>query len=93
MSSFVDPKSPLDPEIVAKGSMIACLAQGALATLGPKVSNSQYGLSDEINDDVQQYHVSNNRAQTKHLSSTIMYLLTRYMFVQFHALYLSNSYL
>lgn len=63
------PKSPLDPEIVAKGSTIACLAQGAMATLGPKVSNSQYGLSDELNDDVQQYHVSNKHAQlTNHLS-------------------------
>lgn len=57
------PKSPLDPEIVAKGSTIACLAQGAMATLGPKLSNSQYGLSDELNDDIQQYHVSNKCAQ------------------------------
>ena len=49
---------PLDPEGICKFASVACLAQGALATLGPKLSNAQYGLPDELNDDLQQLHVS-----------------------------------
>lgn len=50
---------PIDPNTMCKVSVVACLLQGLMATLGPKQSNEQYGILPEFNDDIQYLHMKN----------------------------------
>ena len=49
----LSPPSNEDFTSSIKVSTVACILQGTMAATGPKQTNEQYGVSDELNDDIE----------------------------------------